>query len=90
MFKLQYGIVLPELNTTTLDEKLAAFLATKDAKRSVRNVFTGVRITRGTVYTIDVLGYSRLQSKTKTRAKAKMRILLVWIWFLLMVRLVLQ
>ena len=71
MFKLQYGVVLPELNTATLDEELAAFLATKDAKRSVRNVFTGIRITRGTVYTIDVLGYKSFTVKDEDTGKNK-------------------
>ena len=71
MFKLQYGVVLPELNTNSLDEKLATFLASPDAKRSVRNVFTGVRITRGTVYTIDVLGYKSFTVKDEDTGKNK-------------------
>ena len=90
MFKLQYGVVLPELNTNGLDEKLAAFLATEDAKRSVRNVFTGIRITRGTVYTIGNLGYKSFTVKDEDTGKTKMRITLVLTWFLLVVRLVLQ
>ena len=71
MFKLQYGLVLPELNTANLDEKLAAFLASEDAKRSVRNVFTGVRITRGTVYTIGSLGYKSFTVKDEGTDKSK-------------------
>ena len=71
MFKLQYGVVLPELNTNSLDEKLATFLTSPDAKRSVRNVFTGVRITRGTVYTIDVLGYKSFTVKDEDTGKNK-------------------
>ena len=69
MFKLQYGVVLPELNTTNLDEKLATFLTSPDAKKSVRNVFTGVRITRGVVYTIDVLGYKSFTVKDADTGK---------------------
>ena len=71
MFKLQYGVVLPELNTNGLDEKLATFLASEDAKRSVRNVFTGIRITRGTVYTIGNLGYKSFTVKDADTGKSK-------------------
>ena len=69
MLKLQMdlGTIATVANAST---KLEAFLGTDDAKKSVRNVFTGDKITRGTVYEIGNMDYRDFpdsDDKTKTQ-----------------------
>ena len=76
MVKLQMdlGTIATVANASS---KLEAFLGTEDAKKSVRNVFTGDKITRGIVYAIGNMDYRSFpdsDDKTKTQHYASVEL----------------
>ena len=76
MVKLQMdlGTIATVANASSL---LEAFLGTEDAKKSVRNVFTGDKITRGIVYAIGNMDYRSFpdsDDKTKTQHYASVEL----------------
>ena len=76
MLKLQMdlGTIATVANASSL---LEAFLSTEDAEKSVRNVFTGDKITRGIVYAIGDMDYRSFpdsDDKTKTRHYASIEL----------------
>ena len=71
---MDLGKIAAVANAST---RLEAFLGTKDAEKSVRNVFTGDKITRGIVYAIGNMDYRDFpdsDDKTKTQHYASIEL----------------